>query len=152
MIPFPSVHQIHWKRPLPPAVSFVLAQPQQSRSLASAADNLPNILRRAMPLDHPSQPSATLTVIENHDQSSTDNSTESPPVHPDHESLGAVSITSLFRHGTQFIYYDQRIKIPSNSLRRSLFQTKFLSFLMPITPHPLFTLQPLRPLFRKTLL
>ncbi|KAG8215546.1 hypothetical protein J3R82DRAFT_9208 [Butyriboletus roseoflavus] len=89
----PSSHQIRWKRhiaihnnSLPPFVSFVVAEPQQTRSLASAADNLPNILRRAMPPDS-SQSNTTLITIENHHQSSTTNDPpESPAINPVHES------------------------------------------------------------------
>lgn len=150
MIPSPSVHPIRCKRlivnPLPPAVSFVVAQPQQSRSLASAVDNLPHILRRTMPPDS-SQPSVAPTTSENDDQSSTDDSTELPPVHSDHEFLGAASIMSLLRHDTQCIYYEQCTKIP----HQSLLQTKFPLLSMPITPHPLLTLHAFHPLFRTTL-
>lgn len=122
MFPSSSAHQTRWKRPiaihknsLPPSVSFVVAEPQQTRSLASATDNLPNILRRAMPHD-PSQSNTTPMTIENREQSSAAADSPESPVNVDHKSdqlvLGAVSITSLFRHGVQLIDSGDSIKVP----------------------------------------
>lgn len=125
-----SAHNTRWKRIaihknlLPPSVSFVVAVPQQTRSLASATDSLPNILRRAMPPD-PSPSTTTPMTIENHDQSSTaDDSSEPSPVNAVHESdqsvSGAVSITLLFRNGAQLIICDKSIMVPHQPPPQSL--------------------------------
>lgn len=106
----------HWKPPiilLPPSVSvsFVLAQPEQTRSTSSAAaDNrLPNILRAMLP----SQTNSTTPVAatEGHDQSSvtSGDSSAQPPANAadgsNQSSSGAVSSTPLLRHTFQLILY-----------------------------------------------
>ena len=150
MISSSSAHQTRrWKRPfaihnssLPPAaISFVVAQPQQTRSPVFAADKLPELLRRAMPPDP--------TAIQNNEQSPTTDFPESSPVIAVHESnLGAPSIAPLFVYLTNY----KCIKILYQILRQPLPRTKLLSFLTPIRSHPLCALQPLQPPVRKTAL
>ncbi|KAF8121155.1 hypothetical protein EV363DRAFT_956997 [Boletus edulis] len=74
MIPSSPARQIRWKHPI------------VTRLPACAADNLPIILRKAMPSDM-SHSNATPTTVEDHDQSSSvDNSTEPSPVNAVPES------------------------------------------------------------------
>lgn len=100
-----------WKPPifihktsLPPHLSFVVAEPQQTPSLNSAADKLPNILRRAMPPDR--DPSQSDSIPMDVDMSPiAEDSPESPPVNVVDESNQPVSgaIMPLFRHDAQLI-------------------------------------------------
>lgn len=87
---------------LPPSVSFVNAEPQPPRSLPPAAENLPNILRRAMLPDR--DPTQSNPDIEGHELSSPlrpDDSPKSPLNVVDVSNQSASgAVMPLFMHGS----------------------------------------------------
>lgn len=122
-----------WKSPifihknsLPPTLSFVIAEPQQTRSRVSAADSLPNILRRAMPLDSELSPS---NPTPSHEESTADNSPELPPLTVVDSDVSNQSVPGAiiprFRHDAQLIIWAKGTKVLHQPLRQPLPQTTF---------------------------